>query len=71
MRMKDYIEVSFTYHAPKNKEQIDKYTYLRNEAKALAHVIDEQCPDSLEKTRAIQKLEEAVMWANAAIARWE
>jgi len=37
----------------------------------LAAYINENCPDSREKSLAFTKLEEAVMWANASIARNE
>lgn len=62
------IETRFTYHPPK-EGQPEKYTQLRNLAKGLARCIDDTCPDSREKSLAITKLEETVMWANAAIAR--
>ncbi len=62
------IESNFTYHAPK-EGQPEKYTVLRESAKELALQINELCPDSREKSLAMTKLEEAVMWANAAIAR--
>jgi hypothetical protein len=62
------IENIFTYHAPK-QEQIVKYDSIRATAKAFAQVVDDQCPESREKSLAFTKLEEAVMWANAAIAR--
>lgn len=62
------IEKNFTYHAPK-EGQPEKYTKLRDEAKKLAYLIEELVPDSREKELAITKLEEAVMWANAGIAR--
>ena len=42
-----------------------------NKAKLLAAYIDEKCPDSWEKSLAMTKLEECVMWANASIARNE
>lgn len=59
----------FTYHPPRDHEQADKYVYLRKTARLLAGDIDSMCPDSREKSLAITHLEEAVMWANAAIAR--
>lgn len=62
------IENNFKYHAPK-EGQIEKYTALREKAKDLALLIDEQCPNSREKSLALTKLEEAVMWVNASIAR--
>lgn len=64
------IENNFTYHAPKEGQPI-KYEALRNNAKDLANLINGLCPYSREKSLAITKLEEAVMWANASIARNE
>ena len=64
------IEKNFTYHAPKNN-QVERYASIREIAKGLAMFIDDHCPDSREKSLAMTKLEEAVMWANAAIARNE
>lgn len=62
------IETAFTYHAPK-EGQPAKYTAIREKAKELAYMIDELVPDSREKSLAVTKLEECVMWANAGIAR--
>ena len=64
------IEKNFTYHPPK-PGQPERYGVIRKEAKELATVIDKCCPDSRERSLAFTKLEEAVMWANAAIARNE
>ena len=58
---------TFTYQAP-NSNQIDKYSKLRLFAKEFANLIDELCPESREKSLAITKLQECVMWANASIA---
>lgn len=66
--MKKQIEDNFKYHAPK-EGQVTKYNAIRNEARGLAFIIDDLCPDSREKSLAITKLEEVVMWANASIAR--
>ena len=68
--MKQQIDNNFKYHPPK-EGQVDKYTDIRDVAKALALTIDEYCPNSREKSLAITKVEEAVMWANASIARNE
>ena len=62
------IENNFMYHAPKDGQNA-KYELLRAKAKELAYLIDEDCPGSREKSLAFTKLEEAVMWANASIAR--
>lgn len=66
----DRIENSFTYHPPKG-DQAERYKLIRAEAKRLAGVFNTQTPPSREQSLAFTKLEEAVMWANAAIARNE
>ena len=63
------IENNFKYHVPKGDQQ-KKYERIREDAKLyMAYMIDELCPESREKSVAMTKLEECVMWANAAIAR--
>lgn len=68
--IEDQIENNFKYHAP-TEGQPEKYERIRAEAKSLALSIAELAPGSRERALAITKLEEAVMWANAAIARNE
>ena len=63
------IEKRFTYHSPKGREQ--RFQTLRDNAKSLAYEIKKQCPDSRERSLALTKLEEVIMWANASIAREE
>ena len=65
---KEEIENRFTYHAPK-PGQPEIYQDIRTLAKELALEIDEVVPEGREKSLAFTKLEEAVMWANAGIAR--
>lgn len=64
------IEDNFSYHEPKG-DQSDRYESLRAKAKELAYMVKDKCPDSREKSLAMTKLEEAVMWANASISRAE
>jgi hypothetical protein len=64
------IENNFKYHSPK-AGQPEKYLEIRERAKELAYLIDVECPNSREKSLALTKLEESVMWANASIARNE
>lgn len=64
------IENNFTYHAPKGN-QAERYVMLRGKAKEFAVMINDLCPDSREKAVALTNLEQAVMWANASIARNE
>ena len=61
---------NFTYHKPIGTQQ-QRYEHIREEAKGLAYLINSACPDSREKSLAMTNLEQAVMWANAAIARNE
>jgi hypothetical protein len=58
----------FQYHPPRG-DQAARYQIIRSNAGSLAHLINQNAPDSREKGLAITHLEEAVMWANAAIAR--
>ena len=64
------IQKNFTYHPPKG-DQTERYGLLRSEGRLLATLINNQCPDSREKSLAMTKLEEAIFWANASIARNE
>jgi len=67
---KDELDRRFTYHSPKG-DQAERYNKLRARALKLARLIDDCCPQNRERSLAITKLEEAVMWANASIARNE
>jgi hypothetical protein len=58
----------FTYHAPK-EGQPKKYEAMRAGALKLAELVNVSCPESREKALALNKLDEVVFWANAAIAR--
>lgn len=64
------IENNFTYHSPK-EGQNEKYQQIRDAGKTLALLINDLTPASREQSVALTKLEEAVMWANASIARNE
>jgi len=57
----------FMYHAPKG-DQAQRYEALRAAGKVFALLVDESCPASREKSTALTKIQEAVMWANASIA---
>ena len=58
---------SFTYHPPQ-EGQPERYEEIRGRPR-LAEIIVGEVSDSRERTIAIGKIEEAVMWANAGIAR--
>ena len=64
------LERIFTYHEPKGT-QVERYQAIRSTGKFLAVLVTESTPKSREQALALTKIEEAVMWANAAIARNE
>lgn len=61
------IDKDFTYHSPKG-DQVDRYPHLRNKGQDLAETICRLVPDSRERAKALTKLKEVIMWANAGIA---
>jgi len=68
--MYDRLQNTFCYHAPK-PDQLPRYEELRAEARDMATLMVMLCPPSRELSLALTHLEEAVMQANAAIARNE
>jgi hypothetical protein len=70
IKVDEQIERAFKYHTPKT-DQGERYVLIRAEGKALARTIATLTPMSREQSLALTKLEEAIFWANAAIARGE
>ncbi len=64
------LDQRFTYHAPKGN-QPTRYEGIRASARDFAALLNHDCPESDELKRALDKLDEVVMLANAAIARNE
>lgn len=62
------LENRFVYHKV-NEEQAEVMSNIRHELLKIAKLMDTFGPDSREKYLAITKLEEAMMWFNASIAR--
>jgi len=63
-------EQNFTYHKP-IADQPDRYVIIRDAGKSLSGLLNNLCPDSRELSLAQTNLEQAIFWANAAIARNE
>lgn len=61
------IDETFKYHKPMGN-QGERYVILREKAKELAFLIQQHTPTSREQSVALTNLQQAVMWANAAIA---
>lgn len=62
------IDNRFTYHSPDNDAGM-KHSTVRNACKDMADLLNSVLPEGREKSLAITKLEEVMMWSNAAIAR--
>ena len=59
----------FRYHAPRSAHRAAEHTLVREGCQHLAEQLDDLLPDGREKSVAITKIEEAMFWANAALAR--
>lgn len=59
----------FAFHAATTDEKRDAHASLRQSCRRLADFLNEQLPDGREKAVVMTKLEEVMMWANAALAR--
>lgn len=68
MEPSDDLKNRFTYHKPK-PESVPMFEQIRGRALDFAAQIEQLTPPSRERALALTKLEESVMWANAAIAR--
>lgn len=66
----DDLETRFKHHPP-HGNQVDRYQAIRQWGHGWATAIIANCPPSRERSLALTKIEEAVMWANASIARRE
>lgn len=63
------IENRFGFHEATTAEKKMEHGSIRDQVKTMAHYWNGNLPDGREKALAITKLEEAMFWANAAIAR--
>lgn len=63
------LDKRFTYHPPTDTQKAKTYVELRGMARELGAAIYSTQEASRERSLAITKLEEAIMWANAGIAR--
>lgn len=62
------LETRFTYHPPQ-PWQIPFYEEMRSKGLTLAEWVDQRLPDCREKALALTSIEQAIMWANAGMAR--
>lgn len=62
------LERRFAYHAPTG-DKASMHELARDACHRAALAINDLAPDGREKSQAVTHLEDAMMWANAAIAR--
>lgn len=63
------IDNRFDFHPATTQEKKNEHSSVRMWCKDLAFFINDNVPEGREKALAITKLEEAMFWANAGIAR--
>jgi len=60
------IDKRFSYQAP-SPDMVRRMQELRTQFRETAQMINELCPDGNDKETAIQRLEDAMIWANKAV----
>jgi hypothetical protein len=65
----DDLKNRFGYHQPPDEVAVKKHQAIRQRMYETALVVVDSTPSGREQSLAITKLEEAMMWSNAAIAR--
>lgn len=68
MLSNEELERRYTYHAP-DEETRELHGFLRRQERRWAEVINNLPGESRELSAALTKLEEAMFWAHAHIAR--
>jgi len=69
MRTREEVQQAFTYHQPRSQDERDFYEVFRDDIGASALFIFNTLKECPERTLAIRMLEQAVMYANAGVAR--
>jgi hypothetical protein len=63
------IENRFAFHAAPDQDKKDAHTSARQILHSAAILLNDLVPDGREKAVVMTKLEEAMFWANAGLAR--
>lgn len=59
----------FGYHPPKSTARVKDHEFVRDTLEVVAHKLNSLLGEGREKSTCITKLEEAMFWANASLAR--
>lgn len=59
----------FTFTEPASEDISDLHDDIREQCLGLAEFFNDKCPAGRELSTAIARVEEAMFWANAAVAR--
>lgn len=62
------IDQRFNYHLS-DEDRVVTLDYVRGQCAHIAHCLDEVLPPGREKSLALTKLEETLMWSNASISK--
>lgn len=62
------IDRRYNFHSVSDADRA-KIEMVRQGVKFLAKMLEDHCPANNERSNAASKLEEALFWANASIAR--
>ena len=66
----DELSRRFNYHPPNTEEKVERHQTVRSICfEAAEGIVEITGPPSREQSLAITHLEEAMFWANAAVAR--
>lgn len=65
----DDLDRRFDYYPPRDERTVWAYEVVRAACLDVACTFNVLLPDGREKSAAVAKLEEAMMWGSAAIAR--
>ena len=65
----EQLEKAFKHHPPANDDVVRRHEAVRAAALQFAQEITNNVPQSKERNVAIERIEEAMFWANAGIAR--
>lgn len=65
------LDARFEHHPPKDNRIVHRHESVRELARRFASHVNNNVPEGRERALALTKIEEAMFWANAGIARGE